>query len=586
MAQGTGSVTAEQRTQARHLRLVLTTDSHGTLGPVHGRSGDPQGLLAMRESLARLRTRPDATLLLDNGDMIQGDAEADWHGQRPGALPPIVRAMDQLGCRAATVGNHDLDFGLDRFAEIAGASAFPWLSANLHRTDGRADSWQPWVMLDVDLGTGPPLRLGLFGVTPPQTIAWAGRRLAGSLRADPIVPAAARAVADLRDAGADLVVGLCHTGPGRTDGRDAAENAGRALAALDGIDALVLGHSHGELPAPSPAGTPGAVGRLLGRPAVQPPCLGRGLGVIDIEATATAARWDVTGITARSERLVDGPPLVVPGLDAAKAEATAALDDIVGHTTGPLFTHFALCGPDPATALVAQAQAEVVRRAARGTPAAELPLVSVAAPFHVPGPNHPETVFDLPAGPIRLRDLHDLHGFNSEITAAVMSGRDLIDWAERSAEVFATIPKGAQDAALLGGNRAGYLFDVIHGAAVTFDLSQPAGCRVSEMTLNGVPVAKLDAVLVAMTAYRRGGGGGVAAAGRGTELDTGAPIEVREALARLLAQGPVTPDLTRNWHIAPLGATALVPTGPGAAAHLHHLPDASLVGDGQLRLAL
>src|SRR5690606_20537476 len=107
---------------------------------------------------------------------------------------------------------------------------------------------KPYVILDRKLKDGAgaehPIRIGLIGFVPPQIMIWDSRQLTGKAMTRDIVRSAAAWVPQMKEEGADIVIALSHSGMGTPAPGDNLENASILLAGIDGIDAIVTGHSH------------------------------------------------------------------------------------------------------------------------------------------------------------------------------------------------------------------------------------------------------------------------------------------------------------------------------------------------------
>ena len=252
------------RVQAQ-VRILATTDLHFQLtghDDVADRPVPGQGLLPLARLIRAMRSHAPTCLLFDIGDMLQGSALADLlaaGGGRVTAPHPMVAAMNRIGYDAATLGNHDFDYGLPYLDRALADARFAVVAANLTRIDGG-----PWLprhalihtrALAAD-GTWWPLDIGVIGFAPPQTVLWDRHHLAGHLTASNIVPAALAHVPALRAAGAEIVVALCHSGIGATDAVPGMENAAVPLAAVPGIDVVLMGHTHDVFPVQGPGPWP------------------------------------------------------------------------------------------------------------------------------------------------------------------------------------------------------------------------------------------------------------------------------------------------------------------------------------------
>ncbi len=86
------------------------------------------------------RAQARNVLLFDNGDIIQGNPLADYVAM-PGNFPgdgvhPTIRAMNTLGYDAATLGNHEFNYGLDFCTAALRQAKFPFCVANVLNADG------------------------------------------------------------------------------------------------------------------------------------------------------------------------------------------------------------------------------------------------------------------------------------------------------------------------------------------------------------------------------------------------------------------------------------------------------------------
>jgi 2',3'-cyclic-nucleotide 2'-phosphodiesterase (5'-nucleotidase family) len=212
------------------IRLIITTDEHDWLEPHR----DPDGTLrgGVAEAYAQWREIEglgnDAVVLLSSGDLWTGPYESTMlRGE------PMLRAFNRMGYRAAAIGNHNFDFGIDVLEERARAAAFPFLAANLRWRNGKRPSWAlPWTIIDVGA-----LRLGVIGLAYRDTPHTTHPRNVEQLQFLDYRTALEREVPRLRRSGADEIVLLMH------DDLPAARDLLPVLRRL-GIHAVGTGHVH------------------------------------------------------------------------------------------------------------------------------------------------------------------------------------------------------------------------------------------------------------------------------------------------------------------------------------------------------
>src|SRR5712691_6513924 len=107
-----------------HVVIVATTDVHGrALGWDYVRdAAAPGGLSRAASIIESLRAQyPDQVVLVDAGDLIEGNPFATYFAERDSQRPhPLVDALGAMQYDAATPGNHEFDFGLDLLARVTG----------------------------------------------------------------------------------------------------------------------------------------------------------------------------------------------------------------------------------------------------------------------------------------------------------------------------------------------------------------------------------------------------------------------------------------------------------------------------------
>ena len=601
------------------LTLFATSDVHGHLLSYDyfaDRAADLPALSRVAGLLARERTGVANSLFFDNGDILQGTAMADLFTDQDAATPrihPSITALNALAPDAAAIGNHEFNLDLDDLAKALGAARFPFVCANLHLTDTAPEAlrglWQESVILDRHLtdtsGTPHALRIGVFGVLPPQVVFWDHSRIGDTLRSEDMLPAARRAIAGLRARGADLVIGLAHTGLDLSEARPDMENAGFHIAALPGLDALILGHSHLPFPAadapPHPAIDAGR-GTVHGTPTVLPAPAAGSLGRIDLRLIRSDEGWSVATGTARLLDAREAPEesAMTSLLAAAHARTLTAIRRPIGRLPRPLNSFLAPLPGCDALRLVAEAQAAYLAPRLKGTALAGLPLLSAIAPQKAGGRSGPGHYTDVPAGPVALSHVTDLQFFPNDIALLRLTGAQVADWLEMAAGVYRQIRPHGGDQPLTDPAFPAYNCDTIYGLTYEIDLTQPArytprgapahpaSRRIRALSLNGAPLDPAAEVLLAVNTYRAGGGGYYphACPAHVVHEET---TKIRDLVADHIARTQGAPGPWPDpWRFVPIaGAAGLFDTAPKAKALLAEHPGLTAVGQteaGFLRL--
>ena len=618
---GNNAAAAGPATASLRLRILATSDLHAHLLPWNYFSDRPDhgvGLSNLAALIHKARTGCPNALLFDNGDTLQGAplADAALSDLMPrGEIHPMIAVMNALGYDAATLGNHDFDFGLDPLRQALSAARYPVVLANVDwmGTDPgpvRHGRILDRVVVD-DNGAPHRLRVGVTGAVPPQVMRWARAHLQGRIAVTDILPAIRHQAASLRDAGADIVIVLAHSGPGHDTEIREGENVGRLLAGIDGVDAVIAGHTHRAFPSAQDPPAP-----LGGTPIVQPGCWGSHLGQIDLDLVVprpgTGHGWRVLGartlLTAASDirgedrrRLWASfqrmPTLQRQILRSHRATRRYSARPL-GRTAVPLETYFSLIAPCAATQVIADAQRSAVAPLIRERPdLADLPLISATTPFKSGGRGGAQNYTDVPVGPLLLRHAADLYEYSNGLTLLRATGALLRDWLERSVSAFHRIVPGAgaTPQPLIDRAFASYNFDRMDGLRYEIDLSRPARTnaegdlfhpgpgRIRDLRLSdGRPVQDEESYLVVTSAYRAAGGGHFPAA-QACETIHESTQPVRDALIAHVTttQGDLAPVIDPSFRFTPLGGTAVIfHTGPDAAVHAGRIHALGLVADG------
>ncbi|OWU70307.1 2', 3'-cyclic nucleotide 2'-phosphodiesterase [Roseovarius sp. 22II1-1F6A] len=609
-----------------HLRIMETTDLHVHVYPYDYYSDKPVDTVGLARTAAHIdaiRAEATNTMLVDNGDFLQGNPMGDYiayeRGMAEGDMHPVIKAMNTLGYDASTLGNHEFNYGLDFLQKSVAGADFPVVSANVATRTGASPTQdqtllKPYVILDRQVtdgdGTSHPIRVGIIGFVPPQIMNWDRKHLEGNVEARDIVTTARAYIPQMKEEGADIIIALSHSGIGSVDWTEGMENASVPLAAVDGIDAVMTGHSHLVFPSPTYAefaGVDAEKGLIHGKPAVMGGFWGSHLGVIDLMLEREAGEWRVvtTSVETRpiSERgedrsvtaLVESDPEV---LDAIATEHQATLDYVrtaVGDTSTPLHSYFALVADDPSVQVVSIAQKWYISDMMQGTENEGLPILSAAAPFKAGGRGGPDYYTDVPVGPVAIKNVADLYLYPNTVRAVKVTGEQVRLWLERSAGMFNQITPGEADQVLLNDDFPSYNFDVIDGVSYQIDLSQPAmfdrdGAvvapdtqRIVNLTFEGAPVRDDMEFIVATNNYRASGGGSFPGAD-GSTIVFEAPDTNRDVIVRyIVEEGTITPKADANWSFAPMPeTTVLFDTGPRAIDYIDDVAGVSIApaGDG------
>lgn len=562
------------------VRILATTDLHTNLINYDYYQDKPAqnvGLAKTAVLIEDAKKENSNVLLVDNGDTIQGTPlgtyKAIVNPIKDGEQHPMYTALQKLGFDAGTLGNHEFNYGLDYLKKVIATAGMPIVNANVVDAKTGAFVYDPYKIIKKTYtdknGRPVDVNIGVTGIVPPQILSWDKANLEGKVKVNDSVEAIQAIIPEMRKAGADVVLVLSHSGIGDDKYEKGEENEGYQIASLPGVDAVVTGHSHAEFPSGNGtgfyekyAGVDGVNGKINGTPVTMAGKYGDHLGVIDLNLRYTDGKWSVVGSKAAIRKIDTKSKVADERITAIAKESHEGtvkyVRQQVGTTSAPITSYFALVKDDPSVQIVNNAQTWYAKKELAGTPEANLPILSAAAPFKAGTRGDATAYTDIPAGPIAIKNVADLYLYDNVTAILKVTGAQLKEWLEMSAGQFNTIdPTSKEPQQLVNPNYRTYNFDVIDGVTYEFDVTQPNkydregktvnpdASRVRNLKYQGKEVAADQEFIVVTNNYRANGKfPGV----RDASLNQLLGLENRQAIINyILEEKNINPSADGNW---------------------------------------
>ena len=211
--------------------ILHTNDTHGADLAVEGESIGMAGVAQLKKDFEAAGAK---VLLLSAGDSIMGKPLVSADEGKS-----AIEFMNAAGYDAMTVGNHELDFGIDNLKTLAEDAEFDILCADMTDETTNSTVFAANKIYDLD-----GVKVGVFGLATPETRTKADASKMPNIafpEKEELYACAQAQVDELEAAGADLIVCLGHLGIAdeSTGNRsiDVCEN-------VTGIDLFIDGHSH------------------------------------------------------------------------------------------------------------------------------------------------------------------------------------------------------------------------------------------------------------------------------------------------------------------------------------------------------
>ncbi|NEP82531.1 MAG: bifunctional metallophosphatase/5'-nucleotidase, partial [Okeania sp. SIO3B3] len=445
------------------------------------------------------------------------------------AVHPMAVTMNALKFDAATLGNHEFDYGTNVLSHWISQLNFPIICANIHKSDD-TPAFKPYIIKNVD-----GVKIGILGLITPATPNWVPSENIAGLTFENLINTAQKYIPQMRNDGADVITIVQHSGFSKvpkdkrlasawlTDiqewketGSIANSNLALELAQqVKDIDLIMAGHSHHDVPKV-------IVNNVL---IAEPYFWGKALSKYTLVLERRGKKWEVIA--------KDSTNLYVTELEAEQKILQLSLPyhqqtlRYINQNIGVAKTEFyggikARFHQSKLSNLINKVQIKAAEAAGYSV------NISLTSIFNSTGKIAP--------GKITRRDIYSIYNYDNYLLVIKINGDILRCALEKNAAYFKQVniddlPSLPEE--VLAENHLGYNWDLYSGIDYTVDITKPVGKRITKLQLNGKDVEPNQVLLAAMNSYRANGGGGYLMFKEG-EIIWQSATEIREFIAEYI----------------------------------------------------
>ncbi|MGB5531302.1 MAG: bifunctional metallophosphatase/5'-nucleotidase [Ignavibacteriaceae bacterium] len=550
--------------QTLNLKIIETSDVHGAILPYDFlRDTSTNSSLSQIHTYVnseKVRKPNQQVILLDNGDILQGDPLVYFYNYEDSTSTHIsAQAMNFMNYDAATIGNHDIETGHLVYDKFRKEINFPWLAANAIDTKTGEPYFDPYTIIERG-----GVRIAVLGLTTPYIPNWLPEILWEGIEFEDMVETAEKWIPVIKEnEKPDLIIGLFHSGVDYNYNNENSvtyknENASQLVAEqVPGFDVVFVGHDHASwnFKIENPVGDSVLILGPLSRANTV------AVANIQMEFDSLEGRWKKKNISGEIVEIKNYRPdnLFMSNFLLNLNVVENYVQKPLGQITGSVSSRESLFGPSAFVDLIHNAQLELT--------GADVSFVSPLS-FNA----------TIDSGWIRVKDMFKLYHYENFLYTMELSGKEIKDFLEYSfGNWFNKMEnendhllkfKYDEDGAIKYSDRYStpqleeryYNYSSAAGINYTVDVSKPSGDKVTITTLaNGAPFDQNINYTVAINSYRGSGGGGHLTRGAGIpqkELSnrvlTSTDKDLRYYLMKWIEEKKIiSPEIISTWKVIP-----------------------------------
>ncbi|WP_017151389.1 bifunctional metallophosphatase/5'-nucleotidase [Bacillus bingmayongensis] len=518
-----------------HIKILLTSDIHGTVYPIHYRNNETAelGLAKLATRITQERTQHEHVIVIDNGDFIQGTPFTYYYTKyMQHEKNPMSIIANYIDYDAAIIGNHEFNYGMDVLNQAVTNANTPYLAANILDKDTKKPYFgTPYIIKHIY----PDIKVAILGVTTHYIPNWEQPHHIKDLTFENALGATKKWISYIREQEQPHLLIVAYHGGFERDLQTGepteiltGENQGYAMCQeIEGIDILLTGHQHRYI----------SNTEVNGVTVLQTGCNGHSLGKVHVELQQNKSRWIIK--ECHSELLsVQGIPAdetVLALVSTYEKQTQEWLDQPIGIIVGDMLIYDAMqtrLQDHPFIEFINKVQMEVA-----GV------HISCTSLFHNESSGFPKH--------ITMRDIVSNYIYPNTLKVIRITGKDIKEALELSAEYFTLHTDGniIVNPAYIEPKPQHYNYDMWEGISYILNISKPVGERVVSLQYDGSPIHLEQEYDVVMNNYRASGGGNYFMY-QNKPIIKDIPIDMSELIANyILERGTIEATTNRNWKV-------------------------------------
>jgi 2',3'-cyclic-nucleotide 2'-phosphodiesterase / 3'-nucleotidase len=542
---------------SRSICILETTDIHGVILPYDFiEKKELKASLASSFSYVRkIRKEKDVTVLLDNGDNLQGQPEVYFYNFVDTVSPHFMAAaMNYMGYDAGTAGNHDIEAGHAVYDRLLKEYNFPVLAANAVNKNTGEPYFKPYCIIKKK-----GICIAVMGLITPSIPDWLPPKLYSGMEFRDMAETAKIWMPRILMEKPDIIVGLFHSGWDRSEGdnQDSAivKNGSRDVAYnVPGFDIIFTGHDH-KVANEKFVNSAGKTVLVLNGGSKSEK-IAQATILLTSDKKRNRMQKVITGQIINSSDFKPDNEFI-SGFAGQQKKISEYVSRVIGRSAVAISSRDAFFGPSAFVDMIHSLQLKIS--------GADISFTSPLS-FDV----------NIPKGPVTVGDMFKLYRYENLLYTMSLSGNEVLKYLEYSYSGWYNTMHGPDDTMLkFRTARNGkpliskgktwlenqpFNFDSAAGIDYTVDLTKPPGERISVTGFtDGRPFIKDKCYKVALNSFRGNGGGG--------HLTNGAGIGKNELSSRFIssterdlryfvmksieAEGIINPVPLNNWKIIP-----------------------------------